>query len=407
MRWIYTDPNDIAESLTRGDVLHRIDAWWTAFADQSGDLEEAFRGRADWDVSAWMAQHLQAIAPELMWEFGPGLESEHRLVITPETHRHLRPMLERILERAPKLEGWEFYPHRLAEDAAHTLKLATARAGGDAAGALVAARPGRNRRIDLVYHLREDAARDADYAFHQAFVLSEALLGEELLDTWVGAIEVATLATPRGLRRLLPAPQAPEGLVPLDRLQPTVEALIATLVAGLPPTPMHETTPLAPEEDLRAWSSFELQPVEAEDYARQDDLLVALTPLPEMTIAAHDDPRFYSRRFSRVGETFCYVKLDGSEEIDLERFPDREAIETLINQALVTRRLGAAVGGGTGRRYSYVDLALSDVPRGLETIQETLRTAEMPRRTWLLFHDCELRDEWVGLWPQTPRPPLG
>ena len=101
------------------------------------------------------------------------------------------------------------------------------------------------------------------------------------------------------------------------------------------------------------------------------------------------------------------MNLDGSEEIDLERFPDREAIETLINQALVPRRLGAAVGGGTGRRYSYVDLALSDVPRGIETIQETLRMAEMPRRTWLLFHDCELRHEWVGLWPQTPRPPLG
>jgi len=52
-----------------------------------------------------------------MWEYGPAVRTKgHRLVITPESRKDFRQLVRTILDRAPDLPGWEFYPYRLAED---------------------------------------------------------------------------------------------------------------------------------------------------------------------------------------------------------------------------------------------------------------------------------------------------
>jgi hypothetical protein len=30
----------------------------------------------------------------------------------------------------------------------------------------------------------------------------------------------------------------------------------------------------------------------------------------------------------------------------------------------------------------------------------------LPRRSWLLFYDPDLADEWLGIYPDTPAPPM-
>ena len=93
-----------------------IESWWKAFAGKTSDLSLLFQNKADWDLPGWMHTHLNAIDRRLLWEFGPGIPSGHRLVITPETDHHLRPLVDQILAAAPKLPGWSFHPWRLAED---------------------------------------------------------------------------------------------------------------------------------------------------------------------------------------------------------------------------------------------------------------------------------------------------
>ena len=47
-----------------------------------------------------MEDTLQAIHPSLMWEYGNAVRGPgHRLVITPESRRFLRPMVRTIFER--------------------------------------------------------------------------------------------------------------------------------------------------------------------------------------------------------------------------------------------------------------------------------------------------------------------
>src|SRR5262249_23170941 len=140
------------------------------------------------------------------------------------------------------------------------------------------------------------------------------------------------------------------------------------------------------------WSLFKLQPEERDDYAGKEDLYVGVTMVPEVFSAWFGDPRFYSSSFSRLGERFCYVKIDGSQDTENMTFESREDMENALNSELNPAGLGGVVGGGTGLRYSYIDLALTDVEGAIPIIRQALQAGRIPRRTWLLFCDCEWQD---------------
>ena len=72
---------------------------------------------------------------------------------------------------------------------------------------------------------------------------------------------------------------------------------------------------------------------------------------------------------------------------------------------LIPARAGCVIGGGTGLRYSYIDLALADVDAAIPLITRRLRAGKIPRRTWLLFFDAPLAHEWIGIYGDTPVPP--
>jgi hypothetical protein len=149
-----------------------------------------------------------------------------------------------------------------------------------------------------------------------------------------------------------------------------------------------------------------LKPEKAEDYPGQEDLLVGRSMLVEMWGAAHSSwCVFASQRFSRFGELFCYVKTDGSADGSSARFRDKAKIEDALDESLKAAGTGAVIGGGTGLRYSYLDLALTDVETGLPQVVQVLRKLNTVKRTWILFFDDVYRYEWIGVWDDSPPPP--
>ena len=110
MRWRFFTPGEHPEEdAQRAMVGARIDAWWQAFAAKAEALDQLFSNLAQWDLVDGWTQHLRSIDQRLVWEFGPGSSGGHRLVITPEADHHLRPLVEEILARAPKLANWSFF----------------------------------------------------------------------------------------------------------------------------------------------------------------------------------------------------------------------------------------------------------------------------------------------------------
>jgi hypothetical protein len=382
VRWKFWDPKDAAESKARDAVVARMDAWWEAFAARREDLSALFSREKDWDLPRWMMDHLHSIDERLMWEYGPALKGKgHRLVITPESERHLRPLVETLLERAPSLPGWEFYPYRPAEEVEVARSAVQARAGGDLPEKAVVA-AGEHRTVDVTYFFKKHGRKSESVAF----VVTETLVGEETLDRWVGGIRAAPLSD---------APR--KGALPLGRLRAAIEAGVQESRDGLPDAPQHQV-----DIEEAEYSLCKLQPKERETYPGRSDLLTLNTRCLDIMLAAHSPGVFDSARFSRFGELFCYVKIDGTDGLEGSAFSDRADIEDALQKALAPSGLGAVIGGGTGLRYSYIDLALASPARGAGVVRRVLREGRVPRASWLLFFDDTLAREWVGIHDDAP-----
>jgi hypothetical protein len=389
MRWkFYAAGESPHEDEQRAQQVARIDLWWRAFEAQCASLDRLFNDEARWDLVGWMRENLQAIHPRLMWEFGPGTNRGHRLIITPEAEHHLRPLVEEIIARAPNRPGWLFSGYRVPEPASHLPRTISSRTGEEPLFTGVALAPGELNRVDLTFQFPADvllAKREQAHA--QAFVAAEALLGEDMLIDWLGKLDTtsdAALALPPGA--------VPRGFA----------ALAAQQRSKLPSQPLLERAAAL------EWAEIELKPKETgSDYAHRYDLLSARTAVPDLWRNAHSDQSFWSGRFSRCGETFCYLKLDLGSEGSEQAREQRDRLESLIDRALREARVGCTIGGGIGLRYSYIDLALTDVRAASKVLRGCVQPLRVSfRRAWLLFFDSTLAAEWIGMWPDSPPPPM-
>jgi hypothetical protein len=382
MRWKFPDPS---EEQVRRLAIDRIDAFWRAFEGRAGELDALFQGRGHFDLPAWMDSLVGLLQPRLGWEFSPARDGGHRLVLSPGPRLRLRPFADEVLARAPSLPGWSFGGHRevCAPDEARAL--VKARTGYDLASFRARAMPGEHHLIDLTFTSPAFHGRTDTDALGAAHLAAEALLGEAEKRRWVGKLAVARGGMSERSR-------------PLDELPARFETLQKATIEGLP-GPCFSLA-----RDAR-WSLFHLDPGRHAVYPGQSDLLVGTSMLPEMWRCAHAPGRFSSSRFSRSGELFCHLKVDAEGGLDTGVFRDRADLEHALDSALVADRLGCVVGGGTGLRHVYVDLALAQPEAALERAARVLREGDAPLRSWFLFFDDELRDEWVSVWPGGPLPP--
>ena len=377
MRYLILDESEAVER-----VAHeaRIDAWWRGFEKNANRIDDVFSRRIEWDLGEWVAAQLKPLSGSstIFFEFGPGRSGGHSLVLTADGTRHLRPLVAEIVRRAPKLPGWEFLSARPPVGIEEAFATAQARSGIDLTGLTAAAAAGEYGRIDVSFFAKK-VDRSVERA---AFGAALTLLGEEIVDAWIGVVDTKT-----GKSR------------PLADLLGEVSGLIEQRRNALPPAPWHQHAAKA------TWSLLNLKPQPAADWARQDDLFVGKTADLDFFKNTRSGTSFDSARYSRHGDIFCYLKTDGSVELDPTGFADKAEIEEALDAALVPDKLGINIGGGTGKRYSYVDLAITDLRRAIPALREAMQRGKLPRRSWILFWDDAYQQEWVGIWPDSP-PPL-
>lgn len=385
-RWKTFSPGVVAEEEARAKIGGAIANWWRAFAAKKDDIAALFTQEQDWDLPGWIHEHLGAIDPNLMWEFGPGVGDGHRLVITPENRDDLRPLVDELLGAAPAIDGWTFHDHRPREPFSMVEMTVEGRTGAPLAATGFKCEKGRFNFIDIAVEFPKSLLRDnGDLAFSQALVLIESLLGEEDLDRWVGNIDVRA----KGWRS--------SGI---EGLPAVFDECRQAIVAQLPSSPFCQAV------DDNDWTLFELKPEAADDYPAQSDMFVGKSASQELWENTHSGVRFDSARYSKHGEVFCYLKLDGSEGLEGATFQDKGDIEDALDEKLRADGLGCFIGGGTGRRYSYVDVALTDLWEGIGAIRAVLQEANIAKRSWIQFFDADWTTEWVGIWDDSPEPPL-
>jgi hypothetical protein len=387
MRWHTARFEAPAEAAERSKMIEKIDSWWDSLRSAAPAILKSFAARGAYpgiDLPEWMLENLGAIDQRLMWEFGPGLNGKsHRLVITPESSRHLRPLCDQLLKRAPDCD-FEFYGARLAESLDDGIQIARSRTGSEILVTGIECLRGTGNRVDLSVTAATSATeQDLDCAWSQAIMICTTLLGEEITDRWLGYADIVPSQTPGP---------------PLGTLKTQFESVVATCLRARQPRPYRE---IVGESE---WSLVRIKPDPDREITRRSDLFVYSTMDLEFMETILRRIPFYSDRFSSDGERFCYLMLDG-KDATMERFEDKAQIEEALETALAPQQLGAVMGSGTGTRYSYIDLAVTDVEKASDTVIEVMRQGAIVKNAWILFHDDEWHDEWIGIYDDTP-PPL-
>ena len=388
MRHRFADPKDAREATARKPVVAAIDRFWKAFAKKTKELDALFAGRIKWDLPKWMQVYLGAVDRRLMWEYGPALGGKkgHRLVVTAESKLELRPLVDLLLARAPRLAGWQFLAHRPAEALEELEPTLTGRTGRGAPPMRIVVQP-EDDALTLMFHIEGCTGDDDEAANATAYVTAVVLLGEEMLETWVVTIGVAPLEA------------APRTAVPVAKLAKTFAAAVRKQLAKVPRGPSRGV------RRSRSVTLLESKPERRKLYPGREDGFVFVTARTDILVASGQPYPFASARFSRAGETFAYVKIDGKGGPTDSSFEDREDIENAVDDVLRPKKLGVVFGGGTGLRHSYVDLAHEDVVRGVAAVRAALRKGGLPKRSWILFFDDALAAEWVGIYDDSPPPP--
>ena len=408
MRWQFPEFQTLAEIEERRSVLNQIDAWWAEFTRQADRIARHYEPcvGSPFDLPGFMSEHLHAVHPGLVWEFGPALRGPGlRLVLTCANRRDLRPLTDTLVARAPDLTGWEFYGYRLAETVKHAEVTLRGRAQGTLDGLKIRVTGGAHQQIDLTF-LHHDFAGPDDYeAIDTAFVAAEALLGEQTLNEWINAIETDRLSP----RKLFRHGTKIRGLVTPDRLKPTIEAMVDARTSQLFAAPVKAWglyRDIAPDNtEAVAHPVLGRDRPARDDYPGRHNVLAALTPWGDGQNAAASPRSFCSARFSRHQETFCYLKTDRRAGFTSVLWEDRETLELALDEILMQTDTGGVCGGGNGGVYSYVAFALTDLHRGLEAIRRVLQEGDIHPRSWILFHDETFKAEWVGAYDDTPAPP--
>ena len=393
------DVYDYAATRLPDEWKSTIDFFWEGFTNHADAIDRYF---TDSDESVDPAEMtialLKALPTQLLWEYGSGEAGGHRLTITSELNSDAHVLARAVMNRAPELPRWSFSDARSAENDPDFVRQAiTVRTfTNDLAISGISFAEGYARTINVVAHASMPDT-DASLAAGQGEMFMSAWLGEYGERLWLGEFLSEQVFYPK--KKFLGRLKLSK---PLDvaAVGGKLDALIASLKEKSPMEPWSSV-----DLENASWASMNGNP-KGEDFLWRDDTIAAISAYADVTLASLQGDRFRSERFSRHGETFCFLKIDGSEDDPIGRFEDRDGIEIALNELLQPSGLGAAIGGATGARYTYIDLALVDLENSIEAVCSLLREGNLTRRAWLHFNDDGLDDFWVPVWPDAPAPPL-
>ncbi len=309
------------------------------------------------------------------------------------------PLIDLLVATAPRQE-FEIVAGRQRRPVDQALERVRVDVGLDLTRARARLGFSRGHLMEIVIYDRSTGAHDDPRALEAANYLCELLLSERTVDRWVSDVGVAPLAG-GGPLRVVAGPASPsDEHFPIADLPDVFDRAVAALYEGLDEQPL-----IRADDDRKGWTLFELDPDPDADYEEQNDLAVTTTRCPELLKCFLEGSPFASARFSRNGETIAYVKIDDGDAGMQRRLVRRNEIERRLDDALVDAQLGSVIGTGMGLRYSYLDLVLPDVEAALPCVQRVLRAANVGTRSWLLFFDTALQDEWCPIWEDSPPPP--
>ncbi|MCA9627973.1 MAG: hypothetical protein KC766_09915 [Myxococcales bacterium] len=314
-------------------------------------------------------------------------------VVRASGARQLYPLVD-LLHVGMTARGLEVVPRLPALPHAEALRWASDCLGRDFSDTRVRVGFVRGHLLELAFAVPGCFGHDDEEAMQAAIVYAECVLGEERFDEWVGSVGVSPAPRSGGLRVVGSVGQV-SAATPLRELLPLVEIGIFKLCEGLPDEPLAGS-------EASDWTLLDGEPLRDETGApsllAMDDVVMASTRCPELLKCFLEGLPVSSRRFSRVGERFVYLKLPSSLPL-----AERPAARARLEEALEPHlgELGVIVGNAVGVAHFYVVIALRQLLPGLTAVVACAEQQPelFPRGSELRFLDATWGDEWLRLGP--------
>ncbi|HTY71072.1 MAG TPA: DUF695 domain-containing protein [Actinomycetes bacterium] len=226
----------IPDARAQAAAIAEFWAWWQPMgATAVARVIESGRPRR---VSAYVTHRVREIHPDLDWQLGPGTSSRHQLVVTAGGDPALRAAARRWLLAAPRAdEVWSYADARppVQKPATAVLTIERKRVAMSDATAIVVR---RQTCIDLSVQHPAFASLPQEHQAQATYLLLDALLGEDAVQTWIRHVEWSADVDPTA--------------VALLRLQ----AMVADLEQRWRPSPDGRRPWLSTEADLEGGQSL-------------------------------------------------------------------------------------------------------------------------------------------------------
>lgn len=171
-------------------------AWWH---DSRSTITDSLAERDMEHLAAEVTQHVHAIDPRLSWEIGPGHVSEYVLIVSSGGDPDVRALARRWRKSAPPADAqWSYSDLRLPspQPSGNTLTIGEVEIS---IGDLRFLTRTDRASIDVLTSHPSFASMPAKAAAHLAFMGLDQILGEEVVESWVGVIDVANEVPSDGL----------------------------------------------------------------------------------------------------------------------------------------------------------------------------------------------------------------
>jgi len=398
MRWRYIDNQSQTEVLYRKRVLDQIENWWQLFAKRSKEFESHIRGRRPLpieELANWVDDGLNKINDNLLWELWPGDDDTCLFVITPEMDHYKRPLVKTIVEMAPNLEGWSFLPVRPALSVEVLETIFESRTGLSIPETKVACSRSSRNVVDVTFFSDSFSGENDREDIETAYCLCEYLLGEDTLNKWIGNIITQVINTSAGRIVSLFARDKQLDMSHTRSLAEFAQAIDKVVL---------EIKVQIDDEPLR------LQAMQQPELLTFDEAAISSPSRRRSFVSAKKhivesivlNGIFYSERFTKHAERFCYLKITGGELLMATEWFVK--LREQVDEKLRAGQAGCVFGYGHDVEHLFIDLAVEKIEEAIVVLRNVAQQEKLPVNSWLLFFDTELEQEWVGLFAETVAP---
>lgn len=175
----------------REPQLLAIRNFWSWFTANAENLMALYANRDFAAVALEINQELDKVEPQLAWEIGPGKNQPNLLTISPEGNSKLRRLADLMIQMAPEMTGWEFHSSRPARPAPAVVRLPDSGEAFYTSGwDFIPVEQPEDGRVDLVVVDDQLAQSDRTLALKALSIYLDELLGEDMVETWIGEFRV-------------------------------------------------------------------------------------------------------------------------------------------------------------------------------------------------------------------------